>query len=157
MYGPLFSVLIRVKTSMDGLRKLLAWISFLPPSLSLIHLASMYLLLTSEIGKKYIQLYYLATIEQDLMFIIHSFQEPYDIVTYMYQGSTFTVVQLPGASEMRLRASENGTQLVRSGKWKWFCDMFNSWRAKLLMIQWRILPKHRVVCIVYLTLFPFLK
>ena len=132
MYGPLFSVLIRVKTSMDGLRKLLAWISFLPPSLSLIHLASMYLLLTSEIGKKYIQLYYLATIEQDLMFIIHSFQEPNDIVTYMYQGSTLTVVRLPGASE-------NGTQLVRSGKWKWFCDMSNSWRAKWLILNYSVL------------------
>ena len=32
------------------------------------------------------------------------------------QGSTLTVVRLPGASEMRLRANENGTQLVRSGK-----------------------------------------
>jgi hypothetical protein len=32
------------------------------------------------------------------------------------QGSTLTVVRLPGASEMRLRASETGTQLVRSGK-----------------------------------------
>jgi hypothetical protein len=32
------------------------------------------------------------------------------------QGSTLTVVRLPGASEMCLRASENGTQLVRSGK-----------------------------------------
>ena len=32
------------------------------------------------------------------------------------QGSTLTVVRLPGASEMRLRASENGTQLDRSGK-----------------------------------------
>ena len=32
------------------------------------------------------------------------------------QGSTLTVFRLPGASEMRLRASENGTQLVRSGK-----------------------------------------
>ena len=32
------------------------------------------------------------------------------------QGSTLTVDRLPGASEMRLRASENGTQLVRSGK-----------------------------------------
>ena len=32
------------------------------------------------------------------------------------QGSTLTVVRLPGASEMRLRASENGTPLVRSGK-----------------------------------------
>jgi len=42
------------------------------------------------------------------------------------QGSTLTVVRLPGASEMHLRASENGTQLVRSGKWKWFCDMFGS-------------------------------
>ena len=28
------------------------------------------------------------------------------------QGSTLTVVRLPGASEMRLQASENGTQLV---------------------------------------------
>jgi len=35
----------------------------------------------------------------------------------MYQGSTLTVVRLPGASEMRLRASENGTQLVRSGNY----------------------------------------
>jgi hypothetical protein len=32
------------------------------------------------------------------------------------QGSTLTVARLPGASEMRLRASENGTQLVRWGK-----------------------------------------
>jgi hypothetical protein len=32
------------------------------------------------------------------------------------QGSTLTVVRLPGANEMRLRASENGTQLVRWGK-----------------------------------------
>ena len=32
------------------------------------------------------------------------------------QGSTLTVARLPGASEMRLRASENGTQLARSGK-----------------------------------------
>ena len=30
----------------------------------------------------------------------------------MYQGSTLTVARLPGASEMRLRASENGTQLA---------------------------------------------
>ena len=69
-----------------------------------------------------------------------------------FQGSTLTVVRLPGASE-------NSTQLVRSGKWKWFCDMFNSWRAKWLIwiIQcWKsrlILPKHRVVCIVYFTPF----
>jgi hypothetical protein len=35
---------------------------------------------------------------------------------HMLQGSTLTVVRLPGASEMHLRASENGTQLVRSGK-----------------------------------------
>ena len=42
------------------------------------------------------------------------------------QGSTLTVVRLPGASE-------NGTQLVRSGKWKWLCDMFNSWREKWLI------------------------
>ena len=28
------------------------------------------------------------------------------------QGSTLTVARLPGASEMRLRASENGTQLA---------------------------------------------
>jgi hypothetical protein len=35
---------------------------------------------------------------------------------YIMQGSTLTVVRLPGASEMLLRASENGTQLVRSGK-----------------------------------------
>ena len=32
------------------------------------------------------------------------------------QGSTLTVARLPGASEMRLRASENGTQLARWGK-----------------------------------------
>jgi hypothetical protein len=32
------------------------------------------------------------------------------------QGSTLTVVRLTGESEMRLRASENGTQLVQSGK-----------------------------------------
>jgi hypothetical protein len=35
------------------------------------------------------------------------------------QGSTLTVVWLPGESEMSLRATENGTQLVRSGKWKY--------------------------------------
>jgi hypothetical protein len=50
------------------------------------------------------------------------------------QGSTLTVVWLPRASEMRLRASENGTQLVRSGKCKWFFEMFNSWRAKWLIL-----------------------
>jgi hypothetical protein len=55
------------------------------------------------------------------------------------QGSILTVVRLPGASEMRLRASENGTQLVRSGKWKWFCDMFNSWRAKWLILNYSVL------------------
>jgi hypothetical protein len=55
------------------------------------------------------------------------------------QGSTLTVVRLPRASEMRLRASENGTQLVRSGKWKWFCDMFNSWRAKWLILNYSVL------------------
>ena len=55
------------------------------------------------------------------------------------QGSTLTVVRLPGASEMRLRASENDTQLVRSGKWKWFCDMFNSWRAKWLILNYSVL------------------
>jgi len=55
------------------------------------------------------------------------------------QGSTLTVVRLPGASEMRLRASENGTQLVRSGKWKWFYDMFNSWRAKWLILNYSVL------------------
>ena len=38
------------------------------------------------------------------------------LVLHVIQGSTLTVVRLPGASEMRLRASENGTQLVRSGK-----------------------------------------
>jgi hypothetical protein len=32
------------------------------------------------------------------------------------QGATLTVLRLPGASEMRVRASENGTQLVQSGK-----------------------------------------
>jgi hypothetical protein len=31
------------------------------------------------------------------------------------QGSTLTVARLPRASEMRLRASENGSQLARSG------------------------------------------
>jgi hypothetical protein len=36
--------------------------------------------------------------------------------SYITQGSTLTVVRLPGASEMIFRASENGTQLVRSGK-----------------------------------------
>jgi hypothetical protein len=35
-----------------------------------------------------------------------------DIEKHMYQGSTLTVARLPGASEMRLRASENGTQLA---------------------------------------------
>jgi hypothetical protein len=55
------------------------------------------------------------------------------------QGSTLTVVRLPRASEMRLRASENGTQLVRSSKWKWFCDMFNSWRAKWLILNYSVL------------------
>jgi hypothetical protein len=54
------------------------------------------------------------------------------------QGSTLKVVRLPGASEMRLRASENGTQLVRSGKWKCFCDMFNSWRAKWLILNYSV-------------------
>jgi hypothetical protein len=38
------------------------------------------------------------------------------ILTTIIQGSTLTVVRLSGASEMRLQASENGTQLVRSGK-----------------------------------------
>jgi hypothetical protein len=33
----------------------------------------------------------------------------------MYQGSTLTVARLPGASEMRLQASENGTQLALRG------------------------------------------
>ena len=51
------------------------------------------------------------------------------------QGSTLTVARLPGASEMRLRASENGTQLARKGMWKLFCDMFNSWRAKWLILN----------------------
>jgi hypothetical protein len=32
------------------------------------------------------------------------------------QGSTLTVARLPGATEMRLRASENDTQLARWGK-----------------------------------------
>ena len=40
---------------------------------------------------------------------------------------------------MRLWASENGTQLVQSGKWKWFCDMFNSWRAKWLILNYSVL------------------
>jgi hypothetical protein len=40
---------------------------------------------------------------------------------------------------MRLRASENGTQLVRSGKWKWFCDKFNFWRAKWLILNYSVL------------------
>ena len=48
------------------------------------------------------------------------------------KGSTLTVVRLPGASE-------NGIQLVRSGKWKWFCDMFNTWRAKLLILNYSVL------------------
>jgi hypothetical protein len=34
----------------------------------------------------------------------------------VFQGSTLTVARLPGASEMHLRASENGTQLARTGK-----------------------------------------
>ena len=51
---------------------------------------------------------------------------------YPYQGSTLTVVRLPGASE-------NGTQLVRSGKRKWFCDMFNSWKAKWLILNYSVL------------------
>jgi hypothetical protein len=38
------------------------------------------------------------------------------VATMRVQGSTLTVARLPGASEMRLRASENGTQLVRWGK-----------------------------------------
>ena len=37
-------------------------------------------------------------------------------VGYHKQGSTLTVARLPGASEMRLQASENGTQLARWGK-----------------------------------------
>jgi hypothetical protein len=48
------------------------------------------------------------------------------------QGSTLTVARLPGASE-------NDTQLVRSGKWKWFCDMFNSWTAKWLILNYSLL------------------
>jgi hypothetical protein len=46
---------------------------------------------------------------------------------------------LPGASEMRLRASENGNELARWGKWKLFCDMFNSWRAKWLILNYSVL------------------
>ena len=37
-------------------------------------------------------------------------------VQSLEQGSTLTVARLPGASEMHLRASENGTQLAPPGK-----------------------------------------
>jgi hypothetical protein len=69
-------------------------------------------------------------------------------ITTKVQGSTLTVVRLPGASEMCLWASENGTQLVRSGKWKWFCDMFNSWRAKFhwpVKINTMLMQRRRLI------------
>ena len=47
-------------------------------------------------------------------------------------GFDINVVRLPSASE-------NGTQLVRSGKWEWFWDMFNSWRAKWLILNYSVL------------------
>jgi hypothetical protein len=79
------------------------------------------------------------------------------------QGSTLTVVRLNGESEMRLRASENGTQLVQSGKWKWFCDMFNSWRTKWLILNYSVLEvaanftqtSRRMYCVYYAILFYF--
>jgi hypothetical protein len=72
-----------------------------------------------------------------------------DLIKFENSSSTLTVVRLHGAHEMRLQASENGTQLVRSGKWKWFCDMFNSWRAKWLILNYSVLE--------FTTEFPFLK
>jgi hypothetical protein len=39
-----------------------------------------------------------------------------DLIKFENSSSTLTVVRLHGAHEMRLQASENGTQLVRSGK-----------------------------------------
>jgi len=39
----------------------------------------------------------------------------------------------------------NGCPIARgkwnasSGKWKWFCDMFNSWRAKWLILNYSVL------------------
>ena len=47
-----------------------------------------------------------------LMPLSNKFQVP----VYHGHGSTLTVARLPGASEMRLRASENGTQLAGRGK-----------------------------------------
>jgi hypothetical protein len=46
------------------------------------------------------------------------FCESYGPFHVPLQGSTLMVARLPGASEMRLRASENGTQLARWGKLK---------------------------------------
>ena len=99
-----------------------------------------------------------ATVRNDKTIIMHMIKDACfcTFLTFwqLLQGSTLTVVWLPGASE-------NGTQLVRSGKWKWFCDMFNSWRAKWLILNYSVLPKHHIYRVFYFILltteFPFLK
>jgi hypothetical protein len=59
---------------------------------------------------------------------------------------------LPGASEMHLRASENGTQLA-SENYSVICSIPEEQNGWYWIIQcwksWRILPKQRVVYIVY--------
>jgi hypothetical protein len=70
-----------------------------------------------------------------ILFVISLYNRP-------LQGSTLTVARLPGASETRLRASENGTQLALLGNWKLFCDMFNFGRENLI-------KDCRMICISY--------
>jgi hypothetical protein len=41
------------------------------------------------------------------------------------QGSTLMVVRLPGTSEMRLRASENGTSQQNKTKWRKIHDTYD--------------------------------
>jgi len=53
---------------------------------------------------------------EDQNFVLKHFNTYSSYAKAEVQGSTLTVVRLPRASEMRLRASENGTQLVQSGK-----------------------------------------
>jgi hypothetical protein len=45
-----------------------------------------------------------------------SYKQHFATFCIILQGSTLTVARLPGASEMRLRASENGNELARWGK-----------------------------------------
>ena len=53
----------------------------------------------------------------------------------MVTGFDINGCPIARASEMHLRASENGTQLVRSGKWKWFCDNVQFLKSKMINIE----------------------